>query len=309
VSKPVDEGQGVPPLIADLESDTCPERTEATSAAEPRYFDARKLAKSLRNRVALLRKGESPAKLALGEDCVQPSCEQLLVHLYRQWCQAKSGRATERRAATIGAEVCTELPGIHYYVSGRVFRPPGGEQTELTQKQREEIATFGRVSTRDEDEYSNAKGFLIENWHVEDESAQGMHMVRKAKDPGKRLAHGQLIGVRLVDGKQFILAQVRWLMGAENGDLHAGLKLLPGLPSPVAVRPTGLNVQADSWVPALALGAVAALNSPISLVLPAGWYKPKRIVEVYREASSKAMLMEVIERGIDFERVVYQQVP
>ena len=309
VSKPVDEGQGVPPLIADLESDTCPERTEATSAAEPRYFDARKLAKSLRNRVALLRKGESPAKLALGEDCVQPSCEQLLVYLYRQWCQAKSGRATERRAATIGAEVCTELPGIHYYVSGRVFRPPGGEQTELTQKQREEIATFGRVSTRDEDEYSNAKGFLIENWHVEDESAQGMHMVRKAKDPGKRLAHGQLIGVRLVDGKQFILAQVRWLMGAENGDLHAGLKLLPGLPSPVAVRPTGLNVQADSWVPALALGAVAALNSPISLVLPAGWYKPKRIVEVYREASSKAMLMEVIERGIDFERVVYQTVP
>jgi hypothetical protein len=75
------------------------------------------------------------------------------------------------------------------------------------------------------------------------------------------------------------------------------------------VRPTGLNVQQDSWVPALALGAVPALNSPISLVLPSGWYKPKRIVELYREASSKAMLMEVIERGVDFERVAYQPVP
>ena len=38
--------------------------------------------------VALLRKGESPARLGLGEDCAQPSCEQLLVFLYRQWCQA-----------------------------------------------------------------------------------------------------------------------------------------------------------------------------------------------------------------------------
>ncbi|HEX9435387.1 MAG TPA: hypothetical protein VF936_21630, partial [Burkholderiales bacterium] len=123
VSKPVDEAEGVPPLIADLESEICPERTEATGAAEPRYLDARKLAKSLRNRVALLRKGESPAKLALGEDCVQPSCEQLLVYLYRQWCQAKSARVMERRASSAAAEACSELPGIHYYISGRVFKP------------------------------------------------------------------------------------------------------------------------------------------------------------------------------------------
>ncbi|HEY3077303.1 MAG TPA: hypothetical protein VGJ74_19195 [Burkholderiales bacterium] len=306
-TKPVDEGEGVAPLVADLASDACPERGES-SAREPRYLDARKLSKSLRNRVALLRKGESPAKLALGEDCVQPSCEQLLVYLYRQWCQPKSARAIERRTASAAAEACSELPGIHYYISGRVFKPPS-EQTELTQKQREEIATFGRVSTRGEDDYSNAKGFVIEHWQIEDESAQGMRMVRPAKEAGKRMAHGQLIGVRPGDGKQFMLAQVRWLMGADNGDLHAGVKLLPGLPSPLAVRPTGLNVQADSWVPALALSAVPALESPPSLVLPTGWYKPKRIVELYAERSSKAMLTEVIERGIDFERVAYQIVP
>src|SRR5260221_11419617 len=119
-AKPVDEGEGVQPLVADLTSDVCPERG-ASDAREPRYLDARKLAKSLRNRVALLRKGESPAKLALGEDCVQPSCEQLLVYLYRQWCQAKSARVMERRASSAAAEACSELPGIHYYISGRVF--------------------------------------------------------------------------------------------------------------------------------------------------------------------------------------------
>jgi hypothetical protein len=307
-TKPVDEGEGVPPLVADLASDTCPERGES-KAREPRYLDARKLAKSLRNRVALLRKGESPAKLALGEDCVQPSCEQVLVYLYRQWCQPKPARALERRSVGAAAEACSELPGIHYYISGRVFRPPGGEQTELTQKQREEIATFGRVSTREDDDYSNARGFAVEQWQIEDESAQGMRMVRKAKEQGKRMAHGQLIGVRLGDGKQFMLGQVRWLMGAADGDLHAGVKLLPGLPSPLAVRPTGLNVQADSWVPAIALSAVPALESPRSLVLPTGWFKPKRIVELYAERSQKAMLTEVIERGTDFERVAFQIVP
>src|SRR5919204_3204788 len=306
LAKPVEEGEGVPPLIADLESDFCPARAAPESPREPRYLDARKLAKSLRNRVALLRKGESPAKLALGEDCVQPACEKLLVHLYRQWCQPKHARSLERRAASGLAEACSELPAIHHYISGRAFRPPS-EQTELTQKQREEIATFGRVSTRGEDDYSGQHGYVVEKWTIEDQTAQGLRLGRPAAESGKRLAHGQLIGVRPADGKQFMLAQVRWLMQGANGDLHAGVKLIPGLPSPLAVRPTGLNVQQEAWVPALALSAVSALNSPPSLLLPSGWYKPKRIIELYAEASSKVRLTELIERGSDFERVAFEQ--
>src|SRR5437660_2637311 len=157
-TKPVDEGEGVPPLVADLASDGCPERGE-TGAKEPRYLDTRKLSKSLRNRVALLRKGESPAKLALGEDCVQPSCEHLLVHLYRHWCAAKPPRAPERHAGSAAAQLCSELPAIHHYISGGAFETPG--EGELTQKQREEIATFGRVSTRAQDDYSGQHAFVI----------------------------------------------------------------------------------------------------------------------------------------------------
>jgi hypothetical protein len=104
-----------------------------------------------------------------------------------------------------------------------------------------------------------------------------------------------------------MLAQVRWLMGAANGDLHAGLRLLPGLPRPLAARPTGLNVQQESWIPALGLSAVPALNSPPSLVLPSGWFKPKRVIELHAEASSKVRLTQLIERGTDFERIAYEQ--
>ena len=305
--KPIPEGDGVASLVVDLAGERAPEREgSASSAREPRYLDARKLAKSLRNRVALLRKGESPAKLALGEDCVQPSCEQLLVFLYRQWCQGKPPRALERRGGGVAAEACPEMAAIHYYMSGRVFKQPTEQSSELTQKQRDEIATFGRVSTRQDDDYSHAHGFQVEKWLIADESAQGLRLVRKKGEPGKRHAPGELLGVRPGEAAKFMLVQVRWLMQAANGDLHAGVRLLPGLPSPVAVRGTGLNVQSQEYVPAIALSAVAALGAPPSLVVPTGWYKPKRILDLHTGSTAKIRLTDVVERGTDFERVLYE---
>jgi hypothetical protein len=304
---PVSEGEGIAPLVADLAGDSCPERTDQPPTSEHvRYLDTRALAKSLRNRVGLLRKGESPAKLALGDDCVQPSCEQHLVHLFRQWCQAKPARPADRKRSAAVAQVCNEFAAIHYYIGGRGFRQPL-EQKELTQKEREQIATFGRVSTKEEDDYSNVHGFLVESWLIEDETAQGLHLVRKADTPGKRYAHGQLVAVRPADAKTFMLGQVRWVMAAETGDLHAGLKLLAGVPGAVAVRPTGLNVQSEKFVQAMSLGAVAAINQPTTLVLPSGWFKPKRVIELYTDVEQNVRLLEVVERGADFERVTYER--
>jgi len=304
---PVEEEEGVAPLAVDLAAERPPERTdEASKLAKPLYLDVRKLAKSLRNRVALLRKGESPAKLALGEDCVQPSCEQVLVFLYRQWCQDKPERA-ERHSSGSTAQMCNTMPAVHYYVGGEAFQQPTPKQpTELTQKQREEIATFGRVSTREQEDYSGAHGFLLEDWQVLDENAQGLRVLRAAGSAGARYAHGQLVAVRPKDAKHFMLAQVRWLMGGENGDLHAGLRVLPGLPTAVAVRGTGLNTERDEYVQAVFLSAVQALSAPPTLVLPSGWFKPKRVIEVTGERSAKVQLNEAIERGTDFERVAYE---
>jgi hypothetical protein len=298
-----------PLLVVDLAGDRAPRRVTEQSqvdAAQPRYLDTRRLAKSLRNRVGLLRKGESPAKLALGEDCVQPSCEQLLVYLYRQWCQPR-GRALERRALSNTAQVCNEMPAIHYYVSGKVFKQPG-EAKELTKKQREEIATFGRISTRDEEEYGTAQGFMLEGWRLEDESAQGLRMRRSADTPGKRYMHGQLVAVKPADARSFMLGQVRWLSQNADGDLLAGLRILPGLPAAIAGRATGLNAANDKWIPALTLTAVAALNAPPSLILPSGWFKPRRVIEVWVESGLQVRLTEVLERGVDYERLAYEPV-
>lgn len=302
----------VPELVVDLAGDRCAERISRAEAGPgmsvPRYLDARRLAKSLRNRIGLLRKGESPAKLALGEDCVQPSCEQLLVFLYRQWYQPRPARFLERRTAKNEAEVCNGMASIHYHISGQVFRQPG-TQSDLSKREREELATFGRISTRHDDEYSESKGIVLERWGLEDESAQGLKMLRPAASPGKRFSHGQLIGVRPADSKNFMLGQIRWLMINENGDLYAGVRLLPGLPAATAVRSTGINALKEQYIPGLSLTGVPALDSPPSLVLAAGWYRPKRVIEVFVDSPVRVRLTDVIERGADFERVAYEILP
>jgi hypothetical protein len=304
--KPVSEGEGVPPLLADLASERCPERLApgAQNAADPRYLDTRKLAKSLRNRVGLLRKGESPAKLALGEDCVQPSCEQTLVFLFRQWCQAKPAQA-HRRGAAETAQVCNDLEAIHYSLSGGTKRRQVGEK-EMTQKQREELETLGRIRTTVDEEPGGVRGSALEDWKIVEDSAQGLQLVRPKGSGEKRYAHGQLVVVRPSDAAGFILGQVRWLMDANNGELHAGVKLMPGIPTPTSVRGIGLNEKNERPVSALALGAVPALHSPATLVVPTGWFKPKRVLEIQGEKPATVRLTEVIERGVDFERVAYE---
>jgi hypothetical protein len=229
------------------------------------------------------------------------------VFLYRQWCQAKQPRGAERKRVADTAQACNDMGAIHYYISGHVFKQPG-EARELTAAQRDQIAAFGRVSTRDEDDYSVVHGYLLEHWQVEDESAQGLKLVRRAGNPGKRYTHGQLIGLRPADSKSFMLGQVRWLMQNDAGDLYAGVRLLPGLPAATAVRATGLNVMGAKYVQAISLTAVQALNAPPSLVLPAGWFKPKRVVEVYVEGHVRVRLTEIVDRGSDYERCAYEMV-
>ena len=307
---PPKDDDGLPPFAVDLESGRGAERSDP-QGGELRFLNVRRLAKSLRNRVALLRKGESPARLALGEDCVQPSCEQLLVFLYRQWCQQRPSRSVERTRAVDAVQACTDIAAIHYYALGRVFRA-ASDFKELSAKQHDEIETFGRVRSRTDEQaedYGATREFLLEHWQLEDESTLGLRMQRRASHPGRRMAHGQLVGVRPADARTFQLGQVRWITASDEGDLHCGVKLLPGVPQPVALRALGVNVAEERYTQAFLLDAVPALGAPGTLVASTGWYKPKRVVEVASEKPMRVRLLEVLERGIDFERVTYERLP
>jgi hypothetical protein len=292
---------GVVPLALDITAGRAPAH-KLLSGESVRFLELDELDKSIRSRVALLKKGDAPEALGLGDDISAAAAEQLLLLVHRLWCEGPRSRASTRRAVTVPAQLCTGLPAMHYYISGKPFREPG-QSKELTKVQREELATFGRIATRQDDEHSMTHGFVLENWTIREESLEGLR-IERGDDGGKgRFVQQQLIAVRPADAKTFILGVLRWLSVSDDFDLRTGVRILPGVVQCVAVRGTGLNAMAEKYVQALLLPGVAALQSPATLIVPPGWYRPKRTVEVYSDKPEQILLTGVVDRGIDFERL------
>jgi cyclic-di-GMP-binding protein len=199
------------------------------------------------------------------------------------------------------------VAAIHHYISGgAAVRRPVIDHTKLTPQQRQELETLGRVRTAPDEDYSSEHGFLLEDWLIEERSPQELRMRRAPATAGKRYAHGQLMAVRPAEGRIFLLGQLRWLTGTAEGELRAGIKLIPGAPAAIALRTTGLNEKTERWVYGLALGPVPAVEAPPSLVLPAGSFKPNRVYGVQGEMPRSLRVTALIERGTDFERVAYE---
>lgn len=294
---------GAAPLSVDLTSAAGASR-EPKSGDAVRYLQLDEVGKSLKKRIALLRNGDTPESMGLGSDVPAQMAGTMLTMLNHEWCEDKPARASARRSAPKTAQLATGIAAMHYFVTGLPFRQPG-EAKELTQKQRDEIATFGRASTRDEE--AMVQGFTQEQWTIVDENLAGFSLERPETGGSGRFNHHQLVALRPADARIFIIGLFRWLAVSENYALRAGVRMLPGVPQGVAIRSTGINAVAagEKYVQALALPALPALHSPPTLIIPAGWFRPKRVVEVFSDKAEQLLLTGVIERGSDFERCTY----
>ena len=121
-----------------------------------------------------------------------------------------------------------------------------------------------------------------------------------------RFLHHQLVAVRPADASVFSIGSVRWISVAGNHLMRLGTHTMPGVPKGVALRLGGIKAHRERFVPALLLPAVAALRTPPTLIIPAGWYRPKRLVEVLDAQLDPVLLTTAIERGSDFERCTFQ---
>jgi hypothetical protein len=99
---------------------------------------------------------------------------------------------------------------------------------------------------------------------------------------------------------------VKWLSVSVEFELRIGVQILPGIPQGVAIRAT--DAAAEQTGPAFLLPAVAALQAPETLVVPAGWFKPQREIEVLTDRPGKLRLAAITDRGADFERVTFEAV-
>jgi hypothetical protein len=289
----------IPSLAVDL--------TSAASAVfgagmEPqphlRYIDLEQLSKTLRQTINLLKQGQTPGQLGLGEDARQPGCENLLMLLYVQWCRAGTARAEDRSEVEESAHVCFGLPAAHYHVGGgREFRQPG----ELSSRDKQDLDTYGYITRTD-----HATGEMtadgLEHWQILNHSASGFMCMQREPDGKGRISHNQMLAVRRAGGRHFHLGMVQWLKMGDGGDISCGVRLFPGTPQAISVRPSNFTPSNSRYERALLLPEVPAPATPATLILPAGWFQSGRFVEVFSDRKQVAKLLNLLEKGSDFDR-------
>lgn len=306
------------PLCVDLEGSS-PAGFKPFTGPGARWLETTELRKSLKKRLTLLARGDpadTPARLGLGDDCQQPTCGEVLRRVYPRWVKGGILRRYERHPMKGACRFVAGVDVIHYYLSGhQAFKPPGITDTGDLRRQREELATFGRITTRFEEEYSREHGYELENWEVIedwgllDQSSGGLLLVRPLKQLGGRLGVGQLVAVQPSGTSGLLLGVVRWAR-ISGDNLNAGVQLIPGEPVPAAVRGTGVMATQEKYKPAFLLPPLEALELPVSIILPPGGFKPNRIVEVWSaSASCQIKLKTIIDRGVGFEWASYDRLP
>ena len=297
------------PLCVDLGSDK-PAGYVPLDVPGARWLETAELRRSLKKRLLMLDKGELPANLNLGDDCTQPACEQLLKHLYQRWCKGGAIRGFERRPASGQCRFVAGIDAIHYYLSGsKPFKTPGSPTTDMLRREREEIATFGRVATHHDENFSEQHGYaveewqMLENWHMVDASATGLRLERRAGG-ALRVGHGQLIAACPGDAQSFLLGCVRWALIGDG--LQVGVYLFPGQPLPVALRGSGPAAAGEKYRQAFMLPAVTAIRQEASVVMSVGTFKLDKTIEIHTDQPRRLRLKRLLERGADYERATYE---
>jgi cyclic-di-GMP-binding protein len=296
VSAAAPEHPIVPPLVVNLQAPGgARQESENGNAESLRYLDMTGITQSLERRIEGLQKGRRPEEVGLGTEISRRDGEALLVALYRQWCGGTIRRVSERHRIDARAHVSTGIRAAHFYVSKRPFeQPPDCAEAAMTALPEPRIKAAA--------DYMLSNGIVAEEWIVGDESLGGIGLVRPRDELNKtRLAHAQLVSVRPRGAPTMLVGTIQWLQEAQDGELHIGVRLIPGLATPVAVRVS----KDEKFQPALLVAPVTALSSPTSLLLASGTYASQRVVEMHGRDRQEVQFTGLLEHGADFERIAF----
>ncbi len=250
-------------------------RQEMLNNPNMRYLPMVPMSKLLRVKIILLQQGQTPMQVGLGAEGDRLDCISLLTHLHRQWCEPRSQRMAERHASAQEMVLRYGLEDIYSWIA-----PQGFDQ---------------RL----------AYGIPQESWRAEDLSILGARLIRVNRS-GARIAANRIVAVRVANAYQ--IASTVWVSVTRSGDLHMGIRFLPGTATPVVVR-AAVRPGEPPGKPAagLLLSAVPNLGIPPSLLLQRNIYQLDRMVELVMPAGEKqrARLKYSVEKGGDYERVSF----
>jgi hypothetical protein len=279
----------IPPLAVDVASRKGAGFAKDMPSAGVRHLNMEALSRALRQTVAALSQ-QTPVQLGLG-DMPRDACERLLKLLYIQWCAAGTGRIDERAPTTLKVHISPNLASIHFHISGKAFRQPGGDMT-AAERQRQDT---GAVPSQ--------RSGALETWDIRNQSRAGFLATCRWDGAMNGIAYRQLVGLLAPARKTIYIGIVQRLVLDEEGTIWIGLRIILGAPQAVAVRVIEGAAQYDR---ALLLPEDAKHQVPASILLLPGWYQADRSLAVHSGKETNIRLQTLLDEGSNFERTTYR---
>ena len=277
----------------------------ANAGEAARYGYPAKLATSVRGRLKRLGSGANPADLQLGHDVSVEACSALLSYLDQRWyvLSLKRNPAGESQS---DLELCVGGLGAAYFrIVGRTFKSHdllGRSSYQGTQH----LATLGALTDYDRNKDDAEKSWAWEHWHGVDEGTSAS--VRRSAAGQHRWHLDQMVIVR--DQDRVRCGYITRVALENQGDLAVTLKLWPGAPAAIAVRPLTTKLVEETAVPALMLAETP--DEKACLIVPPRTFSAGRVLRSVSSGPERPerrfRLTRLGQRGADFERVAFEEI-
>jgi len=259
-----------------------------------RFLDLTAVSSSVKKRLRRLQEGVDPEALGLGHDCTPRVAETLLRALGRAWLEPPMTGPFPRASVTSQTMLASGFSSIHRALSENSETAAGKPGYSYGEADR--LKTLQRAYEAGANWESRVPG--LESWERFEESPKEFRLSRR--EPGARLAFRQLVALRSRGARQFILCEVHSLSEGVDHTLTIGARPLPGIAKPCTVKAMDPGAQQS----AQALMLPAGQGLPTAFLLPTGWYRGGREIEVRAGGHlSRVRLSALLDRGFDYERV------
>jgi hypothetical protein len=294
-----------PLIVIDLEASSGAVLLPAgppTASESTRYGYPAKLITSVRGRLRRLASGANPADLRLGHDAAVEVCAALLTYLDSRWHALPAEHAAGEERGTV--LLCVGGLGAAYFrIAGRTFNNTD-LLDPLSYQGTQHLATLGALTDYDRNKEEAQKVWAWESWQGHyDWTAGTLHRV----GPGTHRWHlDQLVVLRNDD--RIRCGYVTRVALDNRRALSISLKLWPGSAAAIAVRASTTMLAEEPPAPALTLAATPDEKECI-IVAPRTFSAGRVLRSLASGGERKLRLTRLIQRGADFERAAFEEVP
>jgi hypothetical protein len=291
-----------PVLVVDLDGSTgCALMSipPKNPGASMRFGYPGKLATSVRGRLKRLAAGANPAELGLGHDVSPEHATTLLSALDGRWYQTPRAQAEVARASLELS--CGGLPAAFFRVCGRTFdrQDPLGR---MSFQGAQHLQTLGALTDYDRHKEEAERDWPWERW-------QGEYHWRDALMSRPDGGHyhwfvDQLVIVR--DEERMRVGHATRVARNPQNDMELTLRLWPGNPKAVALRPLSSAFNEEPPMPGILLSETPEERA--SMILPPRAFNAGRVFRsIDTGAERKFKATRLLYRGADFEQVAFDQ--